>query len=207
MIDHPGPNLYQPPDDRVHGRLDTLAPERYIADHVEQVIGKTSDEKPCLIRSKSMAARLVPSEGVLSLFYPVFNLSTTIVNRNYLVCFKVRVGHNKSDTREELTNMPFYFTDNPSGSVPFLRLVMKLDHPYLNATLWRTTDGSLQVRLDEPLEAVVGGDANEVGDALLFAEFVQIGTGKGCIPPEPELLEPRPVAVDQRRDKLQDAIG
>ncbi len=67
MVHYLGSNLYQPPDDRVYGRLDALAPERNIADHVEQVIGRPSDEKPCLIRSKSMAARLVPSEGVLSL--------------------------------------------------------------------------------------------------------------------------------------------
>ena len=146
MVDHSGPNLYKPPDDRVYGRLDALAPERRIPDHVEQIIGKTSDEKPCLIGCKPMATRLVPSEGVLSLFYPVFNLSPTIVDRNYLVRFKIRVGHNKSDTREEFTHMPFYFTDNPSGLIPALCPVMELDHPHLYAALWGTTDGPLQVR-------------------------------------------------------------
>jgi hypothetical protein len=48
------------------------APERRIADHVEQVIRKTFDEKPCLIRCKSMATCFVPSERVLPLFYAVF---------------------------------------------------------------------------------------------------------------------------------------
>jgi hypothetical protein len=46
MINHPGPNLDEPPDDRVYGRSDALPPERRIPDHVEQVIRKTSDEKP-----------------------------------------------------------------------------------------------------------------------------------------------------------------
>ncbi len=27
MVDHSGANLYKPPDDRVYGRLDALAPE------------------------------------------------------------------------------------------------------------------------------------------------------------------------------------
>ncbi len=46
MVDYPGTNLDEPPDDRVYGWLDSLAPERGITDHVEQVICKTSDEKP-----------------------------------------------------------------------------------------------------------------------------------------------------------------
>jgi len=133
MVDHSGPDLHQPPDDRIYGRLDALAPKCRISDHVQQVVGKTSDEKPCLIRSKSMAARLVPSECVLSFFYPVLNLSPTIVDRDHLFRFKIRVGNNKSDTRKEFAHMPFYFTDNPSGLIPFVRLVMKLDHLHLDA--------------------------------------------------------------------------
>jgi hypothetical protein len=46
---------------------------------------QTSDEKPCLIGCEAMATRPVPSEGVLSLFYPVFNLSPTIVDPEQLV--------------------------------------------------------------------------------------------------------------------------
>ncbi|MGA2223703.1 MAG: hypothetical protein ABSH41_04580 [Syntrophobacteraceae bacterium] len=75
----------------------------------------------CAANSTPREVRLVPSEGVLSLFYPVFDLSTAIVNRDYFVCFKIRVGHDKPDTGEEFTHMPFEFTDNPSGSIPFLR--------------------------------------------------------------------------------------
>ncbi|HYA43429.1 MAG TPA: hypothetical protein VEF34_19160 [Syntrophobacteraceae bacterium] len=48
-LDHSGPNLYQSPDDRVNGRLDALAPELRIADHMERIIRNTSGEKPCLI--------------------------------------------------------------------------------------------------------------------------------------------------------------
>jgi hypothetical protein len=84
---------------------------------------------------------------------------------------------------------------------------MKLDHPYLNAALWRTTCGPLQVRLDEIFQAVVGLKTDEVSDPLLFAKLAEVRTGKGRIPPEPKLSEPRPVAVNRRRDKVQDAIG
>jgi len=103
--------------------------------------------------------------------------------------------------------MPFDFTDNPSELAPFLRPVLELDHPNLYATLCGTTDGALQVRQDVPLEAAVAGNPNEVGDPLLFAKLVQVWTGKGRIPPEPKLLEPSPVALNKRRDKIQDAIG
>jgi len=39
MLDHAYANLNKPPDDRVYGRLDTLAPEGCIPDHVEQFAG------------------------------------------------------------------------------------------------------------------------------------------------------------------------
>jgi hypothetical protein len=81
MINHPGFNLDEPPDDRVYGWFDALAPECRIPNHMEEIAGKTSDEKPCLIGCKPMASRLVPSQGILPLFDPVFNLSTAIVNR------------------------------------------------------------------------------------------------------------------------------
>ncbi len=32
-------------------------------------------------------------------------------------------------------------------------------------------------------------------------------TGKGRIPPQPKLLEPRAVALNKRRDEIQDALG
>ena len=84
---------------------------------------------------------------------------------------------------------------------------MKLDHPHLYAGLWGTAAGPLQVRLDVPFEAVVGGNANEAGDPVLFAVLVEVRTCKGCIPSEPKLSEPESVALNKRRDKLRDAIG
>jgi hypothetical protein len=103
--------------------------------------------------------------------------------------------------------MPFDLTDNSSGLIPFSRLVLKLDHSYLDATLWRTTCGPLQVRLDKLLEAVVGRKTDEISDPLLFAKPIHVWTGKGRIPPQPKLLEPRAVALNKRRDEIQDAIG
>ena len=149
----------------------------------------------------------VPSERVLPLFYPVFDLSTTIVNRNYLVHFKNRVGHNETDTREEFTNVPFYFTNYPSGLISALCPVMELDHPHLYPALWGTT-GSASRRVEyATLEAAVAGKPDAVGNAAVFAKLIKSGTGKCRIPPKPQLFEPRPVAVNQRRDKTQDAIG
>jgi hypothetical protein len=51
------------------------------------------------------------------------------------------------------------------------------------------------------LEAAVAGKPDEAGDAQVFAELVEPRTGKCRIPPEPKLLKPGPVAVNQRRDK------
>jgi hypothetical protein len=62
--------------------------------------------------------RPVPSDAVLSLFYPVLSLSPTVVDRANLLCFKIRVGHNKSDTWEKFTHVPFYFTEQPFGAYP-----------------------------------------------------------------------------------------
>ena len=121
--------------------------------------------------------------------------------------FEIRIGHNKTDTREELTNMPFDLTNNPSGLIPTLRLVMELYYPHLYPALWGTTDGALQVRQDATLETVVAGNANEVGDPLLFAELVEVRTRKSCISTEPKLFEPGPVAVNQRRDQVENPIS
>jgi len=84
---------------------------------------------------------------------------------------------------------------------------MELDHPYLFPTLWGTTDGAARNLEYVPFEAVVGGDADEVGDPVLFAVLVEVKTCKGCIPSEPEFLEPGSVTIDKRRDNIQDAIG
>ena len=154
-----------------------------------------------------MAARFVPAEGVLPFFYPVFNLSTAIVNRNHLVRFKVPVGHDESNTGKEFTHMPFDLADNPPGFIPLLRLVLKLDHPDMYAALWGTTDRTPQVRQNVPLQAIVAGKPNEVNDTLLFAKLVQVWACKGRIPPEPKLPEPRSVALNQGRDQVQDAFG
>jgi hypothetical protein len=79
VIDDSGSNLHKPLDDRLYGWFDILAPERGIPDHMEQIVGETSDEKPCLIGCEAMTACLIPAEGVLSLLYPVFDLSPPIV--------------------------------------------------------------------------------------------------------------------------------
>ena len=88
MVDHPGPNLYKPLNHRVDGWLDSHAPERRIPNHVEQNVGKTSYEKPCLIGREAPVTRLVPSQALLPLFCPVFNLPPTIVDRDYWLCYK-----------------------------------------------------------------------------------------------------------------------
>jgi hypothetical protein len=103
--------------------------------------------------------------------------------------------------------MPFDLADNPPGLNPFLGLVLKLNHPDLHAALWGTTSGALQVRQDEPLQAVVAGKADEVNDSLLFAKLVQGWAGKCSVPAEPKLLEPGSAALNQRRDQVQDAFG
>ena len=48
MVDHPGSHLYETPDYRVYGWPDALPPECSITDHVEEIVGKASYEKPCL---------------------------------------------------------------------------------------------------------------------------------------------------------------
>ena len=202
MVDHSGAYFYKPPDNRVYGRLDAFAPERRITNHVQQVVGKTSDEKPCLISCEAMAARLVPPQSVFPLLYPVFDLSPPIVDRDYSLCFHVRVGHNKSGTRKEFSHMPFYLADNSSGLIQFLGLVLELDHLHLYSVLWGTAGRPLQVRQNVPLQAIVTGKPNEVSDSLLFAKLVQVWAGKCSIPPEPKLLEPGSVALNQRRDKV-----
>src|SRR5208283_4650560 len=160
MVDHPGSYLYETPDYRVYRWPDALPPECTVADHMEQIIGETSEEKPRLIGCETMTACLIPAKGVLPLFYPVLNLGAAIVCRDHLFSLRIRVGHNETDTREEFTHMPFDFTDNPSGFIPSLRLVMELDHPNLYPALCWTTDRALQMGCDELLEAAVAGKPN-----------------------------------------------
>ncbi len=90
VVHHPGANLDELPDDRVYRRLDALATECRIPNHVQQIAGNTSGEKSGLIGCKPMTTRFVPSEGILPLFYPVFNLSSESDDR--LRCYSLSFG-------------------------------------------------------------------------------------------------------------------
>ena len=103
--------------------------------------------------------------------------------------------------------MPFYFTNNASGLIPTFSLVMELDDPHLYPALWGTTDGALQVGLDVLFEAAVAGKPDEVGDATVFAELVEPGTGKCRIPRSQNCLNQDRYRSNQRRNKIDDAIG
>ena len=106
MVDHPGSYLYETPDYRVYRWPDALPPECTVADHIEQIIGETSEEKPRLIGCEAMTACLIPAKGVLPLFYPLLNPGAAIACRDHLFSLKIRVGHYKSDTGEKFTHMP-----------------------------------------------------------------------------------------------------
>lgn len=150
MVDHIGSYLQKSPDDRLYGRLDAIAPKCAVPGHLEQIAGKTSDQKLCPIQCKSMAPHLVRSKGIFSLFDPVFDLGPP-VDRDYPLCLHLRVGHNQTNSKEEFTHMPFNFANNPSGYTPFLYLVVKLDHLNLCAALSKTIGGSLRGLINEPL--------------------------------------------------------
>jgi hypothetical protein len=92
----PWPQPYKPLNHRVDGWLRALAPKRRSPDHVEQIEGKMSCEKPFLIGCEAPVTRFVPSQALLPLFCPVFNLGPTIVDRDYRLCYKSCVGQNKS---------------------------------------------------------------------------------------------------------------
>ena len=134
-------------------------------------------------------------------------LRSQIVNGNYFVRLKIRVGHDKSDTGEESTHVPFDFTDNPSRFIPFLRLVTQLDHPSLYPALWGTAGSASRSVEYAALEAAVAGKPDEVGDATVFAELVEPGTGKCRIPRSQNCLNQDRYRSNQRRNKIDDAIG
>ncbi|HYA42283.1 MAG TPA: hypothetical protein VEF34_13335 [Syntrophobacteraceae bacterium] len=103
--------------------------------------------------------------------------------------------------------MSFYLADNPSGFIPFLGLVMELGNLHLHPVLWGTVNRAIEVRQDDLLQAVIGRKSDEISDSLLFAKLVEVWAGKRSITPEPKLLEPGSVALNQWRDKVQDAIS
>jgi len=148
MIDHFGPNLYKPRYDPVYGGSDLFAPECRISNQVKQIVGKTSDEKPGLVGCKAMTAGLVPSEGVFPLFYPVFNLGTTVVGLAHSFGLQPGVGYDESDPWEKLSRMPLHLADDPAGPVPGLRLILKIDKLDLHTLLGRPPHWTLQMWLD-----------------------------------------------------------
>ena len=86
--------------------------------------------------------------------------------------------------------MPFYFTDDPSGLIPASRPVLEFNRLHLYPACRKTTRRALQMRHDVPLKGAVTRKPNEINDTLLFAELIEIGTGKSCIPAKPKVSGP-----------------
>ena len=135
-----------------------------------------------------MATGFVPTQGVLPFLDPVFHIPSTILDLGHLAGQEPGVGDQKADPGEKLAPMPLDLGHYPARPAPTLRLVAEINDLDLDAVLGRSAYRTTEVRRHQPIQVLVAQQANEIGEALLFAIFVDLRLGKGGFTPKPETL-------------------
>ena len=78
-----GTHFNQSFDQPVDGPLHFLAPDIELPDHMPEVVRQNPHLQPGLVGFKSLATGLVPRQGVLALFDPVFDLGPAIIDLDH----------------------------------------------------------------------------------------------------------------------------
>ena len=83
MVGDSGPHLDKTLDQPVDGSLHFFTPDIELPDHVQEVVGQNPHLQPGLVGLETLATGLVPAQGVLALFDPVFDLCPAIIDLDH----------------------------------------------------------------------------------------------------------------------------
>jgi hypothetical protein len=98
--------------------------------------------------------------------------------------------------------MPFNLADHLEWPTPALRLVMKINNPNLNPAFGRPSHRTVKVRINHPVEDIIGTETDKIGYQILLTKLVKLGIGKGGVTSKPEQMKPGPIASHNGLDKI-----
>ena len=85
MIGDAGGGLDDPADDPLDGSFHFLIMKVVLTKNMQEVVCQKAHLQPSLIGLKSMTTGLVPAQGVLSLFYPILDIGSAVIDCDHLL--------------------------------------------------------------------------------------------------------------------------
>src|ERR1035437_9607913 len=180
MFHQPSSRLHQPLlQTRQRPVLDSLG-QRQPPPQIPQVVGQQAQRQPHLVRAETMAREASHLYGLLALLDPLLCRTPLVVKPHYRPARGFQVGHDESDSREQLPGMKLHFRHHTPRRLPTGRLIEKAlvpDHRLVT----RSSHWPRQQLRDVALQAIVGGYANGILHASFLQRLVNLRLGKGRV--------------------------
>jgi hypothetical protein len=128
-------DLDEPLDEPFHRPLDFFLFQVEFSEHVQKIVGQDAHKQASLVGCEFTATRLVPTQSNRSLFDPILNVTSAVLDFDHFPGGQPGVGDDETDPWKELPHVPFDLGYHPTRSVPCLRLIPKVNQLDLNPTL------------------------------------------------------------------------
>src|ERR1022692_4864330 len=173
---------------------------------VPQVVGQHAQPESYLIGPEMMAAQPRHLHRLLAFFDPLLRRASLVVETDHSPAVRPQVGHDESDSGEQLPKVELHLRHHPTRRLPTRRLVEKAlvpDHGFMTGPSYRPR----QQLVDVPLQIAVGRDADGVLRAPLLQRFVDLRLGEGRVGPKHHLFAQLLLPLNLGKQQLFPAVG
>src|SRR5664280_1665662 len=136
--------------------------------------------------------------GLLAFFDPLLGCAPFVVESHYRSARCLQIGHDESDSGEQLPEMELHFRHHTPRRLPARGLVEEALVPHHGAVA-RSSYGPRQQLRDVALQVVIRGYANGILYSALFQCLVNLRLGKGSIGAKHHFLTEFLLALDLRQ--------
>ena len=147
-----------------------------------------------------------PLDRSFALFYPLLSRPALVVEPDDILRRMTQVRDNESNAREQLSEVPLHFGDNPTRTRPTRRLVVEALVESLHVVR-RTPDRPLEQMTDSRLENLISRKADRVLNPFGFQELVHIRLSEGGIASKGDACRRSSVACDHRLENRFPSVG
>src|ERR1035437_7145241 len=128
---------------------------------VHKVVGQHAQPESYLIGPEMMAAQPRHLHRLLAFFDPLLRRASLVVETDHSPTVHPQIGHDESDSGEQLPKVELHLRHHPPRRLPTRRLIEKAlvpDHGFMTGPSYRPR----QQLVDVPLQIAVGRDADGV---------------------------------------------
>jgi len=86
MVRNSGSHFDQAFNQPIHGPFHFFAPNRELANHMQEVVRQNPHLQPGLVGLETVAASLVSAQSIVALFYPIFDLGPAVIDLEHFTC-------------------------------------------------------------------------------------------------------------------------